>query len=87
MNIFEENSSHDLVGLYNAEIPAVAGTVEKTLERMVSTIEKMQSRGEDYCSMCRELYYKLHDIVLDEYEMSRQKLENIERALTDIEVF
>lgn len=87
MNIFETYSSKYIDSIYRDESETLKATVEESLDRMTSVIDKMQLRGEEYCSMCRELYYKLHDIVLDEYEMSRQELENIERVLTDIEVF
>ena len=87
MNIFETYSGKHIDGLYRDEAETLKDTVEESLDRMTSVIEMMQLRGEEYCSMCRELFYKLHDIVLDEYDMSRQELENIERVLMDIEVF
>lgn len=94
MNIFEQYAHSDLLRLRESESVAVLGAFEKHLDRLNDIIdrlndiiERMQRQGEEYCSMCRELYYKLNDIVLDEYEMSPQELENIERVLMDIEVF
>lgn len=87
MNIFEQYAMSDLLQLRESEADALVRALEKHLDLLNDQLERMQRQGEEYQSMCLELYHKLNDIVLDEYEMSRQELENIERVLTDIEVF